>query len=160
LLRPQVGLAANATRTEYDLPVLDRRRSNNTGAQVNASQPLYNRQSSVTISQAERAYEVASFDLQAAQQDLIVRVTQAYFDALAAQDTLGPAQANRTSINEQLASAKRNFEVGTATITDTREAQARFDLATSQEIAANNDLLVRRIALDQLVGRTNVTPTP
>ncbi|HXD04819.1 MAG TPA: TolC family outer membrane protein [Burkholderiaceae bacterium] len=160
LLRPQVGLAANATRTEYDLPILDRRRSNNTGAQVNASQPLYNRQSSVTITQSERAYEVAAYDLQAAEQDLIVRVTQAYFDVLAAQDTLGTAQANRTSINEQLASAKRNFEVGTATITDTREAQARFDLATAQEIAANNDLLVRRIALDQLVGRTDVTPTP
>jgi outer membrane protein len=59
-----------------------------------------------------------------------------------------------------LASAKRNFEVGTATITDTREAQARFDQSTAQEIVADNDLRTKRIALDQLVGRANVEPKP
>jgi outer membrane protein len=59
-----------------------------------------------------------------------------------------------------LASAKRNFEVGTATITDTREAQSRADLATAQEIAAENDLLNKRIALAYLVGRRDVEPLP
>ncbi len=62
-------------------------------------------------------------------------------------------QASKAAISEQLASAKRNFEVGTATITDTREAQARFDLGTAQEIAAENDLRSKRVVLDQLVGR-------
>jgi len=61
---------------------------------------------------------------------------------------------------EQLAAAKRSFEVGNATITDTREAQARHDLASAQEIAATNDLRVKHIALDQLVGRSNVQPNP
>ena len=70
----------------------------------------------------------------------MLRVSQAYFDVLGAQDTLATTRANKAAISEQLASAKRNFEVGTATITDTREAQARFDLATAQEIAADNDL--------------------
>jgi outer membrane protein len=78
---------------------------------------------------------------------------------LAAQDALSTAKGGKTAITEQLASAKRNFEVGTATITDTREAQARFDLATAQELAAENDLLTKRILLDQLVGRPNVQPT-
>jgi outer membrane protein len=87
-----------------------------------------------------------------------VRVAQAYFDVLAAQDTLATARASKTAISEQLASAKRNFEVGTATITDTREAQARFDLATAQEIAADNDVRTRRLALDQIVGRTGLQP--
>ena len=73
-----------------------------------------------------------------------MRVAQAYFDVLAAQDTLAFARASKTAITEQLAAAKRNFEVGTATITDTREAQARFDLATAQEIAAENDLRTKR----------------
>jgi outer membrane protein len=81
-------------------------------------------------------------------------------DVLVAQNNLGAAQANKKAISEQLASAKRNFEVGTATITDTREAQARFDLATAQEIAADNDLRTKRIALDQLVGRTGAAPKP
>jgi outer membrane protein len=77
---------------------------------------------------------------------------------LAAQDTLSTARASKTAISEQLASAKRNFEVGTATITDTREAQARFDLATAQEIAADNDVRTRRLALDQIVGRQGLQP--
>ena len=101
---------------------------------------------------------MAQADLDTAEQDLIVRVSQAYFDVLAAQDTLSLAKASKTAITEQLASARRNFEVGTATITDTREAQARFDLATATEIAADNDLRVKRIALDQLVGRVNIEP--
>ena len=74
-------------------------------------------------------------------------MTQAYFDVLAAKDNVALAKTSKTAILEQLASAKRNFEVGTATITDTREAQSRVDLATAQEIAAENDLLNRRIAL-------------
>jgi outer membrane protein len=63
-------------------------------------------------------------------------------------------------VNEQLASAKRNFEVGTATITDTREAQARYDLVIAQEIAAENDLRVKKLALDSLVGKPDVKPNP
>ena len=129
-------------------------------AALNASQSLFNRANDETISQADLSVESAKADLQSAEQDLIVRVAQAYFDVLAAQDALTTAQANKKAIAEQLASAKRNFEVGTATITDTREAQARYDLATAQEIAADNDLLTKHIALDQLVGRTNVTPRP
>src|SRR5262245_47092199 len=169
LNRPTVGLTANATRTDADLPstvsggqaipgTSGHHYSNRFDAAVNASQPLYNRGNDAQIAQAQRALEVAQADLETAEQDLIVRVAQAYFDVLAAQDTLGTAQAGKKAIAEQLASAKRNFEVGTATITDTREAQARFDLSTAQEIAAENDLRTKRIALDQLVGRSGVTP--
>jgi outer membrane protein len=93
-------------------------------------------------------------------QDLIVRVAQAYFDVLASQDSLAFIQAQKTAISEQLAQAKRNFEVGTATITDTHEAQARFDLASSQEIAAHNDLQIRRNALQQIIGKFPERLTP
>jgi len=87
-------------------------------------------------------------------------VSQAYFDVLAAQDTLAFVRAQKAATAEQLASAKRNFEVGTSTITDTREAQARFDLVLAQEIAAENDLRVKRLALDTLVGKTDTQPNP
>jgi outer membrane protein len=93
-------------------------------------------------------------------QDLIVRVSQAYFDVLASQDSLAFIQAQKIAISEQLAQAKRNFEVGTATITDTHEAQARFDLATSQEIAAQNDLEIKQRALQQLLGKFPGPLTP
>jgi outer membrane protein len=131
-----------------------------TQAALNARYPLFNRANNATVEQARKSLESAQAELEAAEQDLIVRVAQAYFDVLAAQDTLATSRASKTAITEQLASAKRNFEVGTATITDTREAQARFDLATAQEIAAENDLRAKRIALDQLVGRTGVAPKP
>jgi len=79
---------------------------------------------------------------------------------LGAQDTLTFVLAQKTAVAEQLASAKRNFEVGTATITDTREAQALFDLVVAQEIAAENDLRVKKLALDQLVGKNGNNPKP
>ena len=89
---------------------------------------------------------------------MLVRTSQAYFDALAALDSLTFVQAQKAAVAEQLASAKRNFEVGTSTITDTREAQARFDLVTAQEIAAENDLRVKRLALDTVAGITGAQP--
>jgi outer membrane protein len=119
---------------------------------------LFNKSNDAVIEQARKSLVAAQADLETAEQDLIIRLSQAYFDVLAAQDALATSKANKAAITEQLASAKRNFEVGTATITDTREAQARFDLASAQEIAADNDLRTKRIALDQLVGRTGVTP--
>jgi outer membrane protein len=127
---------------------------------LSAQQTLFNRANSATVAQAERALKVAQSQLHAAEQDLIVRLSQAYFDVLGAGDALSAVQANKKAISEQLASAKRNFEVGTATITDTREAQAKYDLALAQELAADNDLRVKRLALEQLVGKTGLQPKP
>jgi outer membrane protein len=90
----------------------------------------------------------------------MVRLSAAYFDVLAAIDSLSYVRAQKAAVAEQLASAKRNFEVGTSTITDSREAQARFDLVTAQELAAENDLQVKSLALNQLVGQPNVKPKP
>ena len=160
LNRPSVGLQVQGQRTTSDTPFSSTLSADQRtlSAGLSASQNLFNRANSVSIEQAEKALAVSRADFEAAEQDLIVRVAQAYFDVLAAQDALGTTRANKSFISEQLASAKRNFEVGTATITDTREAQARFDLATAQEIAAENDLRTKSIALDQLVGRSGVSP--
>jgi outer membrane protein len=161
LRRPSVGLSVSGGRTTSNSPeALSTQTANTTqyGATVSASQSLFNRPNDKTITQAEKALEVARSDFASAEQDLIIRVSQAYFDVLAAQDTLATARSSLAAISEQVASAKRNFEVGTATITDTREAQARYDLARATEIVADNDLTNKRIVLDQLVGRVNVQP--
>jgi outer membrane protein len=160
LNRPSVGLQVQGGRTTSDTPYASTlsANSNSVSAGISASQSLFNKANSASIAQAEKSLEVSKADFEAAEQDLIVRVAQAYFDVLAAQDTLTTTRTSKAAIAEQLASAKRNFEVGTATITDTREAQARFDLASAQEIAAENDLRTKSIALDQLVGRTGVQP--
>ncbi len=161
LNRPSVALGLNGGRSTSNTPdALSTQSANTTqyGATVNGSQSLFNRANDKTIGQAEKSLEVAAADFAAAEQDLAIRVSQAYFDVLAAQDTLATARSSLKAISETVASAKRNFEVGTATITDTREAQARYDLARATEIVADNDLTNKRIALDQLVGRTNVQP--
>jgi outer membrane protein len=118
-----------------------------------ASQPLYRPANRLADEQAQKSLAVAQAQLQQAEHELIIRVSQAYFDTLAAEDTLAFVKAQKTAVSEQLAAAKRNFEVGASTITDTREAQAKFDLVLAQEIAAENDSRVKKLALDQLVGK-------
>ena len=158
LMRPSASLSSSGSRVQTSPTVGDDFGSNSLGASITGRQPIFNRGNTATIAQSERSLESSLADLDTAEQDLMLRVSQAYFDVLGAQDTLQTTRANKAAIAEQLASAKRNFEVGTVSITDTREAQARFDLATAQEIAAANDLVIRGIALDQLVGRSNVVP--
>ncbi|MDO8959773.1 MAG: TolC family protein, partial [Rhodocyclaceae bacterium] len=143
-LLPTIGLSANTTWNDIEstartTPAVTRSAAYNSNAWgVSLAQPLFRWQNWVGYQQAELAVAAAEAQFALARQDLIVRVAQAYFDVLLAQETLATAQAQKTAITQQLESAKRNFEVGTATITDTHEAQARFDLTVAQEIAAEN----------------------
>jgi len=160
-LRPQAGLssAAQWARRDSGVSALDST-SNTQNMAISASHPLYRPVNQLNNDQAQLSLSVAQAQLDAAEQDLMVRTTQAYFDVLAAEDTLTVVKAQKTAVAEQLAAAKRNFEVGTSTVTDSREAQARFDLVLAQEIAAENDLRVKKLALDQLVGQSGVAPKP
>ena len=156
---PTAGLAAGASLTSFDNtnPAIGRSFSTQ-NATLTASQPLYRPANWATYEQAFRQADQARAQLDAADQDLVVRCSQAYFDVLAALDNLAFVRAQKAAVAEQLASAKRNFEVGTSTITDTREAQARYDLVLAQEISAENDLRVKKITLDQLVGKAEAQP--
>ena len=160
-LLPSAGLSAGLARgqTSVSAPPIDRSLTTQTVG-INASQPLYRPANRITLQQGLRGIEVAQAQLDGVMQDLLVRVSQGYFDVLAAQDTLAFVQAQKAAVSEQLAAAKRNFEVGTSTVTDSREAQARYDLVVAQEIAAENDLRVKKLALDQLVGQTGTQPVP
>jgi outer membrane protein len=120
---------------------------------LSLSQPLFRVANWESYQQGKLSVALSEAQFAQAQEDLIVRVSQAYFDVLTAQDTLASVQAQKVAITEQLASAKRNFEVGTNTITDTNEAQARYDLAVAQEIAAQSDLDVKRTTLQQIIGK-------
>ena len=159
---PSAALSAGASRVGVDstLPTSNSASTsfNTQNATLSATQPLYRPANRATYEQSFKQVDLARAQLESASQDLIVRTSQAYFDVLAAQDTLTFVRAQKEAVAEQLAFAKRNFEVGTSTITDTREAQARYDLVIAQEIAAENDLRVKKIALDQLVGITESQP--
>ena len=136
---------SNLTTSEYTLAL---------------SQPLFRWDRWQTYEQSKLAQAIAEAQFAQAQQDLITRVAQAYFDVLSAQDTLESTRAQKSAVTEQLASAKRNFEVGTQTITDTHEAQAAYDLVVAQEFAAVNDLENRRSALQAIIGTDPGTLAP
>lgn len=159
LLLPTVGLSANINRTEVETVASSLTASaQSRSATLSASQPLYRPANTATYQQGQRQLELAAVQLKAAEQDLMVRLSQAYFDVLVSRESLDFVKAQKVAVGEQLAAAKRNFEVGTSTITDSREAQARFDLVVAQEIAADNDLRIKRLALNQLVGLNNIEP--
>lgn len=155
-----LGAAASQTSQDSSLASLAGRNYNTQSATVSVSQPLYRPGNWAAYEQGKKQIEVAQAQLSAAEQDLVVRVSQAYFDVLASADSLAYVRSLKTATAEQLASAKRNFEVGTATIVDARDAQAKYDLVVAQEIAADNDLRVKSLALDQLVGRSGTSPKP
>src|SRR5207248_1441065 len=120
---------------------------------VSASQPLYRLQSTVAYDQAKQQVSQADYQFSSVQQDLILRVAQAYFDVLLAEFNVDLAVSQKAAVSENLAQAKRNFEVGVATITDTNEAQAKYDSIVAQEISARNDLDNKRTALRAIIGR-------
>jgi len=159
LLLPSIGLAATVNKTDVELIAAAQSvNAQSKSATLSASQPLYRPANFASYQQGQRQLELASVQLKAAEQDLMVRLSQAYFDVLISRESLDFVKAQKVAVAEQLAAAKRNFEVGTSTITDTREAQARYDLVIAQEIAADNDLRIKRLALNQLVGLNNIEP--
>lgn len=157
-LLPSLTLSGNTVWNESDLatrngPVFARQRFNSNGYQLTLSQPLFRWQNWVAYDQSKLQVMQAEANFANARQDLILRVATGYFDVLFARENLAAVQANKTAIAQQLESAKKNFEVGNATITDSHEAQARFDLAVAQEIAAVSDLEVKQNQLLSIIGR-------
>jgi outer membrane protein len=155
-LLPTVGLSGNTNWNENEIKSATatvQPRYNSNGYTLSLSQPLFRWQNWVAYGQSKIQVAQAEANFLQARQDLVLRVAQAYFDLLYAHENLAAVRANKTAIEQQLESAKKNFEVGTATITDTHEAQSRYDLAVAQELAAENDLEVRRRALQAIIGK-------
>ncbi|MFT4564713.1 MAG: outer membrane protein [Gammaproteobacteria bacterium] len=114
---------------------------------ISLNQPVFHFDSYMKIDQADLRLQQANYELAAAQQALIIRVAEQYFDVLAAQDNLDFATAEKQSLNGQLIQAQQRFEVGLIAITDVQEAQAGYDRATASQIIAENELDNSREAL-------------
>jgi outer membrane protein len=104
------------------------------------------------LKQADSRVALAEANYRAAQQDLMVRVSTRYFDVLAADDTLGAAEATLEAVNRQLEQAEKRFEVGLIAITDVQEARAAHDSATAGVIAAKRALASAQEFLRELSG--------
>ena len=158
-LLPSLTVSGNTVWNDNDVTVRTNTalsgnpRFNSNGYQLSLSQPLFRWQNWVSYDQSKILVAQAEANFALAKQDLILRVSQAYFDVIYATENLKAVRANKTAIGQQLESAKKNFEVGTATITDSHEAQARFDLAMAQEITAESDLEVKERTLQAIIGK-------
>jgi len=130
------------------------------GWSLTLTQPLFDRAAWRTLEQSRLIVSDAALALAIAYQDIMLRSAQAYFDVLAAQDTLTAIEAEKASIAAQRVAAQRNFELGNATITDTHEAQARHDLILATELQARYELDLAHDALGSLIGTTTPLAEP
>ena len=148
----EIGLRYEDTRALHSLD----RRVHSTGTapwQLVLSQPLYDWSRWQRLEQAKLGIADAELALQQAYQDLLLRVSDTYFGVLAAEDALTVTEGEKASVAAQLEAAKRNFELGNATVTDTYEAQARYDLVVAQELQQQQNLDVLRGQLTQIIGQ-------
>ena len=158
-LLPTASATGGVSRQQYDATVKTDPKTdishgyNQFNALVSASQPLFRYQNIVALDQAKQQVAQSNDVLELARQDLILRVAVAYFDVLLAQFNVELAESQKKAVVESLAQAKRNFEVGVATITDTNEAQAKYDQIVAQEIATRNDYDNKVTALRAIIGR-------
>ncbi len=149
---------ANAVRQEYDpgnetvLTPSTEASGHQYGASLTLQQPIYRADVFVGADQLSKQAQLAEVEYRNAEQQLILRVALAYFEVLAAEEKVKLAVSQKEAVSQQLAQAKKSFEVGVATITDTNEAQARYDSITAGEIAARNDLDIKRNAFELLTG--------
>jgi outer membrane protein len=162
---PNIALSVSQVRTDFQRQVIgvDPVRTPVTELETRTTsatlvQPIYRPAAWAAYKQGDRQLQQAAAQYEATEHDLMIRVSQAYFDVLTSEDNLELVQAQKKAVSEQLASARRNFEVGTATITGVRDAQARFDLSNAQAIAAENELRTKRLALNMVVGLSDAKP--
>jgi len=164
LLLPQVDLAGSWTTADSTgtsifedssgLPASINTSTDSTTKRWNFSlrQTLFRWDQIVGLRRADKIVAKAEADREAAQQDLVVRVGQAYFGVLAAEDRLTSTHANRQAIARQLEQAKQRFDVGLIAITDVQESQAAHDQAVADEIAAKRSLATARESLREITG--------
>jgi outer membrane protein len=160
---PNIALSVSQVKTDFQRQPQGGARSDVTELETKTTsatlvQPIYRPAAWAAYKQGDRQLLQAAAQYEATEHDLLIRVSQAYFDVLTSEDNLELVQAQKKAVSEQLASAQRNFEVGTATITGVRDAQARFDLSNAQAITAENELRTKRLALSMVVGFSDAKP--
>ncbi len=151
-LLPQINLTAgyDIARTSADRP---ERESNVLSAGVGFTQELYQRSSWVNLELAEMNARQVDSTYAAQQQGLILRVSQAYFEVLRAQDSLEFVRAEKAAVARQLEQTKQRFEVGLSAITDVHDAQAQYDSVLASEVLADNTLINSYESLREITGQ-------
>lgn len=126
--------------------------SDSFGWQLNVNQTVFDWSQILTLKQADKRVAQAEAEYEAQRQQLLIRVAEAYFAVLAAEDSLDAQRVAREAFERQLEQAQRRFEVGLIAITDVQETQAAFDSAVAQEIEAQRVLATEQERLREIIG--------
>lgn len=152
-LLPNVNVTGSAAGNRLERKSSGSALNYNSGtAAAGVVQPIYRRDRLFKLDQSKNVAAQADAQLSAEEQDLIVRVSRAYFDVLGGEDTLEAATSNKNAIARQLEQAKQRFAVGLDAITSVHEAQARYDQSQAEEIRAQNGLERSWEALREIIG--------
>ncbi len=161
-LLPNLSLSANITQNDTTIESgygSDADYTSN-GYALNLKQPIYHHDYYVQLKQADAQIARADAQYEASRQGLILRVSEAYFNVLSANDNLQFAEAEIRFLTQQLHQTKQRFEVGLTAITDVHEAQAGYDAAIANEIVARNALDNAREALREITGMAHQDLAP
>ncbi len=157
---PQINLSADYTQNTQDITkttnpysTTGKQEYTSQGYTLSLSQNIYHHEYYVQLRQTDAAIAAADAQFEAARQGTILRVAEAYFNLLAAQDNLTTAEASKRAISQQLRQTQQRFEVGLSAITDVHEAQAGYDAAVAAELAAQNQLDIARENLREIIGQ-------
>lgn len=165
-LLPQLNASANTTanRRRYaphtnppptNIPM---ERYNSNAAEIKLAQPLWRHGSVIALAQANLAVDQADYQLRAAAQDLLVRLTQAWFDTMQARDGMMSADAQVLTVRQRLELAQRGHEKGVLAQTDVEDARAKFEQANAELAVAQSDLEIKLATLEQIIGAAELTP--
>ncbi|SVE46582.1 uncharacterized protein METZ01_LOCUS499436, partial [marine metagenome] len=158
-LLPSLDITANTKRNAQDITTSGSSVGsdgeidfNSHGYSLNLSQPLFHRDRFIALSQADSQINESEAKLAKAQQDLIITVSETYFNVLRSIDNLEFAKIEVKSLSRQLEEANQRFEVGLSAITDVQEARAGYDLAVAREIQATNGIDNAKEGVRELTG--------
>lgn len=169
---PQISAGYQETRSDDELTTLNGQpcdvfgnstctfENESDGLQVTLNQALFDWRAIQTLRQSGDQVRLAQINYRGAEQSLVLRTAEAYFNLLSAADDLRSAQAENKAVERQLEQAQKRFEVGLSAITDIQEAQARFDLTVAQVIEAEQALRSAGEALQEITGATLVNIVP
>ncbi|NMP15963.1 outer membrane channel protein TolC [Thalassotalea sp. Y01] len=152
VLLPQLNATATYSQTEVERDDQDFLEPETTELALQLNMQLYHHNSWLSLDIAEKNAHRFDINYQFVKQQLITRVTEAYFNVLAAYDGLEFARAEKAAIERQLEQTKQRFSVGLTAITDVHEAQAQFDTAVADEIAAENQVYTAEELLREITG--------
>ncbi|MFP5358525.1 MAG: TolC family outer membrane protein [Gammaproteobacteria bacterium] len=169
---PQVSAGYQETRSDDELTTLNGQpcdafgnstctfENESDGLQVTLNQALFDWRAIQTLRQSGDQVRLAQINYRGAEQNLVLRTAEAYFNLLSAADDLRSAQAENKAVERQLEQSQKRFEVGLSAITDIQEAQARYDLTVAQVIEAEQALRSAGEALQEITGAALVNIVP